>query len=84
MAHTDELPQHFFRALCQDTGCRAVLGGFHIPCVGGMVAFCCPKCAKSSVFRNEAYQIRGVLAPQLVLDRHAAPQAAEGGRRPMR
>lgn len=51
------LPQHFFKALCQDTSCKEMLGGFHVPCVGGTIVFVCPKCRGVSVFQNQAYEI---------------------------
>ncbi len=80
-----EIPQHFFRALCQNTGCRALLGGFHIPASGGLVVFACGKCGHTSVFRNEAFGIRAALAGPLVGggggEAPAAPAAAPAQRR---
>ncbi len=75
MAREDgiEIPQHYFRARCQAPECRHLLGGFHIPCNGGIVVFACPKCHKTSVFRNEAYGIRAVLAGPLVEPAPTAP-----------
>lgn len=51
------LPEHYFRTLCQNTGCRTALGGFHIPTVGGVAIFACHRCQHVSVFRNEAFGI---------------------------
>lgn len=57
-----KLPQHFFKALCQNTECRVVLGGFHIPVDGGLVVYACGKCGRTSVFRNAKYGIDSALA----------------------
>lgn len=61
-----ELPDLFFRARCAAPSCKALLGGFHIPCVGGMVVFSCAVCGRTTVFKNEAFGIRAVLAGPLV------------------
>jgi hypothetical protein len=65
MAKVDELPQHYFRARCQDQGCKAFLGGMHIPCDGGLVVFVCPKCRKASAFKNQKFGIDAVLVGPL-------------------
>jgi hypothetical protein len=44
------LPEHFFKAMCQDVKCRSPLGGMHIPCVSGMVVFLCGKCNGVTMF----------------------------------
>jgi hypothetical protein len=66
MAEPVEIPQHFFKAKCQSPDCRTLLGGFHIPCDGGLIVFACGKCNKTSVFRNEKYGIKAALAGPLV------------------
>ena len=48
------LPGQMYRTLCQDPGCRAPLGGMHIPCGGGLVVFHCHACGSSSAFENTA------------------------------
>lgn len=53
----EDLPQHFFKAMCQDKACHEPLGGFHIPCIGGIAIFICPKCRGVSAFMNKAYGI---------------------------
>ncbi len=58
-----DIPPHYFRALCQNASCRSHLGGFHIPCVGGMVVYDCGKCGTSSAFKNYAFGIRAVIVP---------------------
>lgn len=63
-----QLPELYFKAKCQNPECRVLLGGFHVPCQGGVIVFACHKCNKTSVFRNEAYQIRAVLAGPIVND----------------
>lgn len=68
-----ELPDLFFRARCAAPACKALLGGFHIPCAGGMVVFACPQCGLSTVFKNEAYGIRSVLAGPLVGSKPCPP-----------
>jgi predicted RNA-binding Zn-ribbon protein involved in translation (DUF1610 family) len=50
-----------FKALCQDSACHAFLGGFHVPVVGGVVLFICPKCKKKSIFRNDAWEVKKIL-----------------------
>lgn len=82
MADAVEIPQHFFRALCQTDGCktdgrRTMLGGFHIPAAGGIVVFACAACKKTSVFRNEAFGIRAVSAGPLVPDTGEAAAAVQ-------
>lgn len=61
-----ELPDLYFRARCASSTCKALLGGFHIPCVGGMVVFSCAKCSLTTVFRNSEYGIQSRLAGPLV------------------
>jgi hypothetical protein len=60
-----ELPPLYFRARCAAPACKELLGGFHMPCVGGMVVFSCAKCGLSTVFKNEAFGIRAALAGPL-------------------
>lgn len=55
------IPDHYFRTLCQSERCRASLGGFHIPHVGGVVLYACHRCRLVSVFRSEQFGIRGYL-----------------------
>lgn len=55
------IPEHYFRTLCQFERCRAALGGFHIPHVGGVVIFPCHRCRMISVFRSETFGIRSEL-----------------------
>lgn len=73
MADAVELPQHYFRARCQAPECRTLLGGFHIPCDGGLIVYSCGKCGKTSVFRNEKFGIRAVAAPPL----HERPEGQQ-------
>lgn len=79
-----ELPDLYFRARCAAPNCKALLGGFHIPCVGGMVVFSCPKCNLSTVFRNSEYGIQSRLAGPLVGAAPCPPgprtRGARGGR----
>jgi hypothetical protein len=44
------VPEHFYKAMCQDQKCRAPLGGMHIPCTAGMVVFFCRKCGGVTMF----------------------------------
>ncbi len=76
MSDPVEIPQHFFRARCQTPGCRTLLGGFHVPCDGGLIVYACLKCEKSSVFRNEKFGIRAVSAGPII--DHGAAAAAAG------
>lgn len=55
------LNQHRFNALCQLERCRAKLGGFHFPYVGGLVIFACHRCRNVSTFRNESFGIVSTL-----------------------
>lgn len=73
-----QIPPHYFKAKCQNPDCRQLLGGFHIPAVGGLVVFGCQKCGRTSVFKNEAYGIRSALAGPLAGEEH---QHAPGQRR---
>lgn len=53
-----DLPEHYFRARCQNPACHALLGGFHVPVVGGMVAYACAHCGRSTIFRIEGHDIK--------------------------
>lgn len=65
-----ELPPLMFKARCGSPSCRALLGGFHIPCAGGLVAFRCCECGRTTVFKNEAFGIRSALVGPLVDGNH--------------
>lgn len=72
-----QLPELYFKAKCQNPDCRTLLGGFHVPCQGGVIVFACFKCNKTSVFRNEAYQIRAVLAGPIVGNEVGVPPSPQ-------
>lgn len=55
------IPEHYFRTLCQNEGCRVSLGGFHIPHVGGTVMYACHRCRNVSIFRSEQFGIQSYL-----------------------
>lgn len=73
MADPIVLPELFFRARCKAEGCRALLGGFHVPCREAMIVYICPKCHATSVFRVEPYQVRAAVAGPLVGDDSVSP-----------
>ena len=76
------LPDLFFRARCASPPCKALLGGFHIPCVGGMVVFSCPQCGLTTIFKNESFGIQTRLAGPLVGSKPCPPGGVNGVRRP--
>ncbi len=76
MSEPVKIPQHFFKAKCQNPDCRTLLGGFHVPCDGGLIVYACQKCGQTSVFRNEKFGINAVLAGPIV--EHGAAAAAAG------
>ena len=67
------LPELFFKARCAAPSCRALLGGFHVPSVGGMVVFSCAHCEHTTVFKIESYQIKHVLVGPLTGSKKCAP-----------
>lgn len=74
------LPPLFFRALCQDPKCHALLGGFHT-LQRGMIVFRCCQCQRTSVFRIDEFGIRAVLAGPLVERRNGEHRRGERGGR---
>lgn len=64
------VPKQYFRALCQNERCRAKLGGFHVPSVGGCVLFACHDCQLVTLFIVEMRQISPYLvnAQDQILD----------------
>jgi predicted RNA-binding Zn-ribbon protein involved in translation (DUF1610 family) len=71
-----ELPELYFRARCAAPKCKALLGGFHIPHVGGMVVFSCPTCGLTTIFKNAEFGIQTRLAGPLVGAKPCPPTRA--------
>lgn len=68
-----ELPELYFRARCASPPCKALLGGFHIPGIGGLVVYSCPMCGLTTVFKNEAFGIKSRLVGPLVGSKACPP-----------
>jgi len=47
-----KLGPHLFRCLCQNSECKAPIGGIHIPSVHGRVVHFCYICCGATEFRN--------------------------------
>lgn len=73
-----EIPDHYFRARCAAPRCKALLGGFHIPHVGGMVVFSCPQCGLTSVFKNGEFGIQVRLIGPLIGTKACPPGSMSG------